>query len=191
MNNFNTLKTLAAALALAGLCGAAQADGSVVLAPTNTTATVGSSFAVQVRGVGFTDSVVGGGFNLSFNPLVVNLSSVLVNTAVWEFVSSPGTINNAAGTLVDVFFNSNRLVLPTGDFDIATLNFTAMAEGISALTLAGSSDFPFANSNIEIINVSFGGGSAEVIAVPEPSTWATMALGLALLPMVRRRLSRG
>lgn len=188
MNSFKTLKTLAAALALAGLCGAAQADGTVVLDPSNSTVDPGGSFAVQVRGVGFTDNVVGGGFNFSFNPLVVNLSSVVINTAVWEFVSSPGTINNAAGTLVDVFFNSNRLVLPTGNFDIATLNFTAVGEGSSALTLAASPDFPFANDNIEIINVTFGGGSVNV--VPEPSTWATMALGLALLPMVRRRLSQ-
>ena len=121
----------------------------------NSTVDPGASFAVQVRGVGFTDNVVGGGFNFSFNPLVVSLSSVVVNTAVWEFVSSPGTINNAAGTLVDVFFNSNRLVLPTGNFDIATLNFTAIGEGSSALTLAASPDFPFANDNIEIINVHF------------------------------------
>lgn len=190
MNSIKTLKTLAAALALAGLCGAAQADGSVVLSPANTTVEPGATFAVQVLGVGFTDNVVGGGFNFSFNPLVVNLSSVVINTTVWEFVSSPGVINNAAGTLVDVYFNSNRLVLPTGNFEIATLNFTAMAEGSSALTLAASPDFPFANDNIEIINVSFGSGNVNVTAVPEPSTWATMALGLALLPMVRRRLSQ-
>jgi len=184
----NSLKTLFAALALAGLCSAAHADGSVVLAPVTTTVVPGANFAVQVRGVGFTDNVVGGGFNLSFNPFVVNLSSVVINTAVWEFVSSGGTINNTNGTLVDVYFNSNRLVLPTGNFDIATLNFTAMAQGVSALTLAASPDFPFANDNVEIINVSFG--SASVTAVPEPSTWATMALGLALLPLVRRRLSQ-
>ena len=188
MNSFKTLKTLAAALALAGVCSAAQAVGTVVLNPVNTTVQAGSSFAVQVRGVGFTDNVVGGGFNFSFNPLVMNLSSVLINTAVWEFVSSPGITNNAAGTLVNVFFNSNRLVLPTGNFEIATLNFTAMAQGVSALTLAASQDFPFANDNIEIINVTFGSGAVNV--VPEPSTWATMALGLALLPLVRRRLSR-
>lgn len=186
MNSFKTLKTLTAALALAGMGAAAQAAGNLVLMPGNSNVQPGDNFAVQVRGAGFTDNVVGGGFNFSFNPMVVNLSSVVVNTTVWEFVSSSGTMNNATGTLVDVFFNSNRLVLPTGNFEVATLNFTAMALGSSALTLAASPSFPFANDNIEIINVSFGNGSVNV--VPEPSTWATMALGLALLPLVRRRL---
>jgi hypothetical protein len=191
MNSFKTsnpLKTLAAALALAALCGAAQADGSVVLSPVSSSVEVGSTFSVMVNGVGFTDNVVGGGFNLSFNPLVLSLNSVSINTAVWEFASSGGLIDNPSGTLVDVYFNSNQAVLPTGNFPIATLNFSALAEGSSALTLAASPDFPFANDNIEIINVSFGTGTVSVTAVPEPSTWATLALGLGVLPLVRRRL---
>lgn len=191
MNSLKTFRPLVAALALAGLCAAAQASGTLVIDPVNTVVDPGAAFSVQVRGVGFTDSVVGGGFNLNFDPAVLSLSSVAINTAVWEFISSGGLINNNSGTLVDVYFNSNRLVLPTGNFDIATLNFTALAPGLSALTLRANTDFPFANTNVEIIDVSFGIGSVNVTAVPEPSTWASMALGLALLPWLRRRFQQG
>ena len=188
MNNFKSFKTLTAALALAGLCSAAQAVGSLVLSPVLSSAEAGSSFSVLVRGLNFTDNVIGGGFNLAFNAAVLRLDSVAINPVVWEFVSSNGTINNVAGTLSDAFFNSNRAQLPTGNFDVATLNFTARASGISALTLSASADFPFANDLVEVINVAYGSGSGNVSAVPEPATWASLLLGLALLPTLRRRL---
>ena len=183
----NNVKTLIAALALAGLCTAAQATGSLVIAPLNTSAVAGNSFSVMVRGLNFTDNVVGGGFSLAFNPSVLRLDRVAINTVVWEFVSSPGAINNVLGTLSDAFFNSNRAQLPTGNFEVATLNFTARAAGSSPLTLSGSADFPFANDLVEVINVAYGSGRVDVSAVPEPASWAALLLGLALMPALRRR----
>jgi len=181
----NTIQHIATALTLTLAAAASQAAGTLGLTPGNSTVNIGSSFAVQVSGNSFTDNVVGGGFNLGFNPAVLSLSSVAINTGVWEFVSSNGSTNNNNGTLSDVFFNSIRATLPTGSFDIATLTFSAKAAGSSLLTLSGSPDFPFANDLADVINVGFGTGS--VTAVPEPATWLSLVLGMALLPMLRRR----
>lgn len=180
----NTFKHLATALTLTLAAAAAQAVGTLGITPASSTVDVGSSFAVQVRGNGFVDNVVGGGFNLAFNPAVLSLSSVTINTGVWDFVSSAGLTDNASGTLSDVFFNTIRSPLPTGSFDIATLTFTAKAPGSSLLSLGASSSFPFANDVADVINVGFG------TAVPEPAAWMSLLLGVALLPALRRRQAR-
>ena len=67
------LQLVAAAALLSGSLGA-QAAGSLVITPTGSTVSPGSSFAVQVRGSGFSDNVVGGGLNLSFDPGVLALT---------------------------------------------------------------------------------------------------------------------
>jgi hypothetical protein len=176
-----------AAILLAAACSWASAAGSLVFTPTNSSVLSGASFNVEVRGSGFTDNVVGGGFSLNFNPAALSLNSVTVNTVEWEFLSNPGTIDNAAGTLRDVWFNAFATPLPTGDFPIAVLSFTAKLPGNSVLNLLAADSFPFANDLAQVISVSFGSSNINVSAVPELSSWAGMALGLALLPLMRRR----
>jgi hypothetical protein len=185
----NYLQALAV-LALASGCQLASAAGSLVVTPVNVSVQSGNSFNVEVRGSGFTDNVVGGGFSLDFNPAVLSLVSVTINTVEWEFLTNPGTINNAAGTLRDVWFNAFAAPLPTGNFPIAVLNFTAKLPGNSPLTLLAANDFPFANDLANVISVSFGRGAVSVSAVPELSSWMAMALGLALMPMLRRRTAQ-
>jgi hypothetical protein len=177
------------ALVLASACQLAAAAGSLVLTPVNSSVMSGNSFNVEVRGTGFTDSVVGGGFNLDFNPAVLSLTSVTINTLEWEFLTNPGTINNAAGTLRDVWFNAFAAPLPTGNFPVAVLSFAAKLPGNSPLSLLAATDFPFANDLAQVISVSFGSGAVSVSAVPELSSWMAMVLGLALMPMLRRRVS--
>jgi hypothetical protein len=188
-----TVKTLTtqtiAALALASGCQLASAAGSLVVTPANTAVLSGASFNVEVRGSGFTDNVVGGGFSLNFNPAVLQLDTVTVNTVEWEFLTNPGVINNATGTLRDVWFNAFAAPLPTGNFPIAVLSFTAIAVGNSPLGLLAATDFPFADDLAQVVSVSFGSGSVNVSAVPELSSWLAMALGLALMPLLRGRAS--
>jgi hypothetical protein len=180
-----TLQQLCAALALAGVACAAQASGRMVITPSATSTTPGSSFSVAVSGADFTDQVIGGGFNLIFDPTLLSLDSVFID-ASWEFARNGGLVDNASGTLSDAYFNT--FTAPrSGDFAVATLTFTAKAAGSSLLVLANSPDFPFANVMAEVIDVSYG--TARVTAVPEPATWATLLAGVALLG-ARRRLAR-
>ncbi len=177
----------AATAALLASALAAQATGNLVVTPAASTVGAGDSFALQVRGSAFTDAVVGGGFSLSFDPAVLTLTSVSIDTVTWEFISSSGAINNALGTLSDVYFNSFKSVLPTGDFNIATLQFSAKAGGSSTVRLGASPSFPFANDLANVIDVSYGQGLVTISAVPEPASLAMLALGLAAVGMRLRR----
>lgn len=189
MKTFNKLSAALALAALAALGSSAQAAGSLVLTPAAGSVQVSNTFSVQVRGDSFSDIVGGGGFDLSFNPAVLQLESVTINAALWEFDPRAGAINNAAGTLTTASF-ATFVASPTGSFLAATLNFTAKAEGVSAMTLAASSLAVFATSAGDPITVNFGSGSMAVTPVPEPTTWASMAFGLALMPMLLSRRRR-
>jgi hypothetical protein len=182
------LQKLFAALALAGLACSAQASGRLVITPSANSVQQGSSFTVAVAGTSFTDEVIGGGFNLSFDAALFSLDSVAID-ASWEFARSGGLVDNASGSLVDAYFNTFSAPR-TGDFAVATLTFTAKAPGNGTLALAGSPSFPFANVLAEVIDVNYGSARMAVTAVPEPATWATLVAGLALLG-TRRRPVRG
>ena len=75
------------------------------------------------------------------------LQSVVIDYRDLGFVWLGGLIDNASGTLSDVYFNSIKAALPTGDFSIARLNFTAKASSTSPISLSASGD-PFANDQV-------------------------------------------
>lgn len=180
-------RILCAGALLAGLLPA-HAAGNLVIGPAPAGLAPGDAFDVDVRGAAFAENVVGGGFDLGFDPAQLRLDGVQVDTGVWEFISSNGQIDNAAGRLTDVYFNSFRPVLPTGDFAVATLHFTALAAGSSVLQLAESAFFPFASDAADVIAVDYGSATVGVSAVPEPAALGLWSAGLAMLAL---RLSRG
>ena len=183
-----SLKSTLLAAALLAATATAHASGSLKLNPPASTVSAGDNFVIDVSGAGFTDKVVGGGFNLSFDASVLTLQSVVIDTVTWEFVSSGGLIDNASGTLSDVYFNSIKATLPTGDFSIARLNFTAKANGTSPISLSASGGFPFANDQVELIDVNYLNASVQVGAVPEPASVTMMLSGLAgVMGWQRRR----
>lgn len=163
----------------------AQASGALVLGAPDAPLAVGDVFSVSVSGQGFTDTVVGGGFNLDFNPAVLQLQGPAVIAPIWEFVPSGGSVDNAAGSLRDASFNSFSNPR-AGDFAVATLNFRAVGTGSSLLQLAPSAVFVFSDTLGNALAPDFG--SASVAVVPEPGSIAMMLGGLAaLLPVLRRR----
>ena len=92
---------------------------------------------------------------------MLTLQSVVIDTVTWSS-SVGGLIDNASGTLSDVYFNSIKATLPTGDFSIARLNFTAKANGTSPISPSASGGFPFANDQVELIDVNHLAASVQV-----------------------------
>lgn len=173
----------AAALVVAG-ASAAQAQVVALQAPATPLA-VGDVFNVSVVGQAFLAAIVGGGFNLAFNPAVLQLTGPATIAPIWEFAPSGGILNNGAGTLTDVSFNS--FVTPrSGNFDIATLSLQVIGMGNSPLTLSPSALFTFSDVQGNMVTPQFVNSGVSV--VPEPGAVALMLAGMALLlPVLRRR----
>lgn len=174
-----------AAIALLSAAATATA-GSLIIQPLNTVVNIGDSFDLEVRGQGFLETIVGGGFDFTFNGAALQLTGVSI-APIWEFVPAGGTIDNVAGTLTDASFNS--FATPrSGDFNIATLSFKALAPGLSEIALAASTLFVFSDIAGNEITPLFG--KASVVGVPEPGTVAMMLAGFALLALTLGRRNR-
>lgn len=179
-----TFRTLLAALAavLLSAVGVANA-GTMSISPPNSEVWIGTIFNLEVKGTDFLETIVGGGFDLAYNGAALELLSVTIKPS-WEFVPSGGIIDNAAGSLTDASFNS--FTTPrSGDFDVATLSFRAIAGGLWNVALAPSAVFVFSDTSANAVTPLFG--SAEVlVVVPEPGMVAMTLAGLALLGFAAR-----
>lgn len=143
---------------------------------------VGSSFSLTLEGTGFADVLDGGGLNFSFDPSILQVNSVVIDPK-WEFLPSPGTIDNIAGTVDHIQFNTfaNPII---GDFNIAVVNFQAIGAGTSALNLSLDDFNPFAAGG-NLVAVAFD--TATVQIVPEASTASMLLAGLGLLALARTK----
>jgi hypothetical protein len=178
-----TLTPTLAGLLLATASLLAQA-GTLAIQPATSNVNLGDDFTIDVVGTGFAQQIVGGGFNLSFDPTVLQFDPSPLVSAIapgWEFAPSLGSeqvVSPTLHTLTDISFAS-FVISPTGNFTVATLGFKAIGTAInSPLTLAPSAVFDFSNKAGGAVVPVFGSALVNVSGVPEPSGGALLLAGL-------------
>ena len=144
-----------------------------------------SIFTLDVIVTGFVDIVDGGGIDLSFDPSVLNVLSVSIDTVVWDFTTDTGVIDNVAGTVNGIAVNAFSTV--TGDFTVASIEFQAL--GIAGLNtdliLSEYALNPWASGGSNITPLSFV--NANVVVTPVPAAVWLFGSGLIMLLSVARR----
>lgn len=172
-------------LVLALLAVGVQAHAAVVgFSPASKTVNLGDTFSIDVEASAFASNLDGGGLNLAFNPAVVHVQGITIDGTAWDFLPTPGTIDNVAGTVNGTTFN--QFAHPkVGAFPVLSYQFLAVGTGVSTLTHSEFSGNPFASGG-SVVAVTFTDGQISV--VPEPATTLLWGVGLmATLGLARLR----
>lgn len=148
---------------------------------------IGDIFSLDIIGTDFSDNPDGGGVNLFYDETIVNVLSVSIDETVWDFGAtgiSQGTINNTLGAVNGIMVNAwSDVGIP---FTVATIEFQAVAEGVSNLTMNEFNYNPW-GSNGNLINPDFVTSSITVGAVPVPAAVWLFGTGLIGLAGLARR----
>lgn len=188
----NARKALTACLLAASAIAAPAMASTISFTPASTGVTVGGNVAVDVRVAGLDSGADLGAFdfNVLFNSGVLNLTGYTLGAALGDlgaFEALDVGLGNAASgvfNLAEVSLLSD-LSSQQDAFTLATLYFTAVAAGNSALSLGEV-----------VLGDAFGGllaadlGGASVSAVPEPQGLLLFLSCLALLAATRRMRKR-
>ena len=162
------------------------------LAAGSATVNVGDTFDILISITGAVE-LTSWQFDLAFNPSIIRANSVtegpfLSESGTKTTLFSSGVIDNVTGHITLVTDSFVDLPPgPSGSGVIADISFTALAPGISPLTLANvflndlDSGFSITNGQVTVL------GTARV---PEPATLTLLALGLAAARYVRWRGTR-
>jgi len=78
---------------------------------------------------------------------------------------------------------------PGTPFNIATIQFTALAQGTSSISPAENLTNPFAGGGAQISGIVFNNGAVMVTDVPEPQSAALVLTGFGLCAWLYRRRS--
>jgi len=162
------------------------------LAAGSATVSVGDTFDILISITGAVE-LTSWQFDLAFNPSIIRANSVtegpfLSESGTKTTLFSSGVIDNVTGHITLVTDSFVDLPPgPSGSGVIADISFTALALGISPLTLSNvflndlDSGFSITNGQVTVL------GTARV---PEPATLTLLALGLAAARYVRWRGTR-
>jgi len=166
--------------------------GTLSVSPNFKSVANGQSFTLDVSVDGISD-LYAWQVDLGFDPTLIRADGVDEGPFLTSLGSTTffiaGDIDNIGGT---VSFNANTIIGAdpgvSGTGVLATFHFTALAPGLSSITLFNET---LLDSFTQGIAVDVNGGSVEVTApsgggVPEPSTIVFSTLGLLACACVRR-----
>ena len=171
-------------VALVGTPIVSQAAPIVSISPSSSSALVGNSLSVDIAIDGISD-LYAFQFDLAFDPAVLRADDVLEGA----FLGGGGTTFFISGfidnTLGIVSFTANSLIgaVPgvTGNGPLATLAFTALGIGTSAVTI---SNLVLLDSSLaDIVDFSTNDGDVTVRRpdqAPEPAAFSFIAIGALL-----------
>lgn len=182
-------KALTASLLAASVIGAPALATTLSFVPSSGSVGIGNSVAVDVR---LTDLTAGADlgafdFNVLFNSSVFSLTGYSLGGALGDLGSfeafDVGSGHGASGVfnLAEISLLSD-LSFQHDSFTLATLHFTALTMGDSALSLGG---VVLGDANGGALNADLSG--ATISAVPEAETMLMFMSGLALLGVAYRR----
>ena len=182
-------KALTASLLAASVIGAPAMATTLSFVPSSGTVGIGNSVAVDVR---LTDLTAGADlgafdFNVLFNASVFSLTGYTLGSALGD-LSSFEAFDFSAGHSASGVFNLAEVSLLSDlssqhdSFTLATLHFTALTRGDSALSLGG---VVLGDANGGALSAGLTG--ATISAVPEPETLLMFMSGLGLLGLAYRR----
>jgi hypothetical protein len=187
MISWKSLKHQICAALLLGAVSMQAATAAPVLSLTASSnpATVGSTVNINVAIADVSD-LYAYQFSLLFDPTRFLASSAaegaFLATGGNTFFDG-GTIDNASGS-ISYAFNTLLSAVPgvTGSGSLASFSFDVIGSGDGAFSLA---DVMFLDSNLNEISVQ--AGAVTVAAVPEPSAYWLLAIGLGAVAVARRR----
>lgn len=176
-----------AAATAAVFWNSAALSATITTDPQDSSVLQGESLIVELVGQDFTDATVGGGADLVFDPSVLQAVGVTFGHSAFDFAKTVQNIDNASGK-IDSILVSSFLTDPSGNFNIATIEFMAVGIGSSILDL-GPSTFsaPWLTATDVNIDPTFVDGSATVSAVPLPAAIWMMTIVLGLLGAAQKR----
>jgi hypothetical protein len=150
---------------------------------------LGDTFQVEVGGRDFTTPIDAGGLDFRFDPKIVQVLSVDVDSSVWDWSLPEKThIDNQQGWVGDLDFGTVFLDSPRDDFNIARIVLRAVGKGCSLLEFMASADTEF-GSGYEKVNVNFVSASVNVNVnvIPLPPTYLMWVFAWAVLQGFPRR----
>jgi hypothetical protein len=162
-----------------------RVDADPVLSAPFVTVHIGDIFTIPILITGATD-VTSWQFDLAYNPNIVKANSVTEGPFMSAFgatLFTPGVIDNVAGLIslvADAYVDLPPD--PSGSGVLASIEFTALAPGVSPLT--------FANVFVNDLDSGFQATNGRVTGVPGPTALTLLGLGLGTALGVHRRQRR-